>query len=432
MGSTVRDLIAHESSLEAGQAWLTNDPKAGGSHLPDLTVISPVEVSGRLFFIASRAHHVDVGGITPGSMPPHSRCLADEGEVYRRVLLKDPKGVQDIDGILASSRQPATVKADLLAQIAANHHAGRLLAQLGTGDLLERWMEILADVADESLDDVLANVSAGSASDLLDGVPLHVKVSKQGERLQINFEGSGGPHLGNLNAPTAVVRAAVLYTLRVLAGRDIPLNEGTLRRVDLVIPSPSILAPSSECAVVGGNVETSQRLVDLLLRSFKVRAASQGTMNNVVLSGDSFSIYETIGGGLGATPTSPGVDGRQVHMTNTRATDPEVLEARFPLLLRHFRFRKDTGGLGRHRGGCGLSREYEARAQLSATLLATRRVHGPVGESGGGCGSVGMDRINVDGQWQAWSGHEVELQPGDRVNIQTPGGGGWGDPGDAQ
>ena len=427
MGSTVRDLISNEKSLESGQAWLTNDPQAGGSHLPDLTVISPVEVSGTLFFIASRAHHVDVGGITAGSMPPHSRNLEEEGQVYRRELLKDKRGMKNLDSLVSSSRQPSTVKADLLAQIAANHHASRLLGELGDGVLLSYWMSTLADVADESLDEVFKSIRPGSATDVLDGVPLALEVSLQDGRLCLDFSGTGGPHSGNLNAPTAVVRAAVLYVLRVLAGRDIPLNEGTLRRVDLMIPAPSILAPPPTAAVVGGNVETSQRLVDLLMSAFDMRAASQGTMNNLVLSGSGFSLYETIGGGLGASSDLAGIDGRQVHMTNTRATDPEVMEARFPLRLRHFKLRSGSGGLGRRRGGHGLSREFEVCVPAQVTLLATRRGRGPSGQHGGGCGAPGQDFLWIDGEWRAWDGSETCLEPGQRVRIDTPGGGGWGE-----
>jgi 5-oxoprolinase (ATP-hydrolysing) len=426
MGHTVRDLIENESHLAPGQAWLTNDPQAGGSHLPDLTVISPVKVSDRLFFIASRAHHVDIGGITAGSMPPHSTCLAHEGRVYRRELLKDGEGLKNIQRLVRDSRQPDTVQADLLAQIAANHHASRLLSNLGTGNLLAFWMGILADVADESIDDVLRSVKRGRAFDVLGEVPLRVSVSAVDKRLRVDFSGTGGPHAGNLNAPFAVVRAAILYVLRVLAARDIPLNEGTLRRLDLVVPSPSLLCPSPEAAVVGGNVETSQRLVDLLLNAFGARASSQGTMNNLVLSGDSFSLYETIGGGLGATSERNGADGRQVHMTNTRATDPEVLEARFPLRLRHFRYRPGTGGAGRRHGGSGLSREFEVCGPTTATLLATRRDHGAPGFAGGEAGATGEDSLCVGGRWKPWDGQEVTLQAGDRVRVQTPGGGGWG------
>jgi 5-oxoprolinase (ATP-hydrolysing) len=426
MGHTVRDLILNEPMLVSGQAWLTNDPQAGGSHLPDLTVISPVQVSNHLFFIASRAHHVDVGGITAGSMPPHSTCLAHEGRVYRRELLKDDAGLKNIQELVRDSRQPDTVRADLQAQIAANHHASRLLMDLGTGDTLASWMRVLADVADESIEPVLKSIQEGTASDTLGEVAIKVRVSTVGGRLLVDFSGTGGPHTGNLNAPLAVVRAAILYVLRVLAGREIPLNEGTLRRLDLVVPSPSLLCPSSEAAVVGGNVETSQRLVDLLLRAFGARASSQGTMNNLVLSGDSFSIYETIGGGLGATAEHNGADGRQVHMTNTRATDPEVLEARFPLRLRHFRYRPGTGGKGFRHGGVGLSREFEVCVPATATLLATRRQHGAPGFAGGGAGAVGKDSICVAGNWESWDGREIALEAGDRVRVQTPGGGGWG------
>jgi len=426
MGATVRDLIATVADLEDGQAYLCNDPAAGGSHLPDLTVVTPVMREGYRFFVASRGHHVDVGGLTPGSMPPHSTRLSEEGFVVRHApLLVD--GRVRLPVAARASRQPPTVLADLSAQIAANTHAAAAVMALGPPRTVATWMAHLEDVAAEAVAEVIGRLPAGTAEDAIDGVPLRLRLQPDGTSLTVDFSGTGGPHMGNLNAPDAVVRAAVLYGLRVLVGRPIPLNEGALRHVTLHLPRPSILAPPAGCAVVGGNVETSQRLVDLFLRAAEYSAAGPGTMNNLTLGGEGWSVYETIGGGEGAAPEWPGADGRQVHMTNTRATDPEVMEARLPLRLWRFGYRRGSGGGGLHRGGDGLVREVEALAPATAALLATRRTHGAPGKAGGEAGEPAHDEIFRHGAWSTWDGAARALGPGDRVRVATPGGGGWGD-----
>ncbi len=430
MGETVRDLIAHGERLEDGQAYLTNDPFAGGSHLPDLTVITPVEHEGTRFFVASRGHHSDVGGITPGSMPPHATHIEEEGVVWRRLPLLDQGELRDLREALISCRQPRTLRADLEAQVASNAHAARALRALGPASLTRTWMRHLHDVADACTADVIRTLNPGDARDEIDGVPLVMTLGVTDEILEVDLRGTGGPHHGNLNAPGAVVRAAVLYGIRVLVARDIPLNEGTLRRVRIRIPDPSILAPPPSSAVAGGNVETSQRLVDLFLRAANVYASSQGTMNNLTLGGaaqgQAWSIYETIGGGQGASHHAHGPSGRQIHMTNTRATDPEVLETRLPVLLRRFSLREGSGGLGRTRGGDGLVREIELLSPGTASLLATRRGAGAPGLDGGESGAPGVDEVRIDGQWRPWDGRPLQLQPGDAVRVQTPGGGGVG------
>ncbi len=414
MGATVRDLLAAGIELPHGGAWLTNDPAAGGSHLPDLTVVSRAGP----WFVASRAHHVDVGGLTPGSMPPRSRTLADEGLVFRRLPLVDaghfrlPK--------LIGCRDPLTVEADLRAQVACNAHMARRLAEHDAA-LLSRWMGGLLAAVTRAAREVAPGLD-GEAADEIDGIPLRVRVS--GARF--DFSGTGGPHAGNLNAPACVVRAAVIYVLRCMLGRDLPLNEGLLRAVEIVVPPGSILDPPPGAAVVGGNVETSQRLVDLLLRATGQRAASQGTMNNLSLGGEGWAYYETLGGGLGASPRGPGASGGQVHMTNTRATDPEVLEARLPLRLRAFRLRRGGGGEGLHRGGDGLEREIELLAPAAASLLAAWRPGGAPGLDGGAPGLPGEAWTRRDGTWTRWTGETLSLRAGDRVRVLTPGGGGWG------
>ena len=246
--------------------------------------------------------------------------------------------------------------------------------------------------------------------------------------LSVDLTGTGGPHPGNRNAPRAVVRAAVLYVLRSLVARDIPMNEGTLRPVTLTVPQGSMLDPPPGAALVGGNVETSQRLVDLLLLASGARAASQGTMNNLSLGSASWSFYETLGGGGGASASGPGSTATQVHMTNTRGTDPEILEARLPLRVRRLAIRRDSGGVGTHRGGDGLVRELEVLAPCEASLLAGRRREGAPGLVGGNRGDPGRDQFWSEGEWRPWNGRTVPLKPGDRVRVETPGGGGWGPP----
>jgi 5-oxoprolinase (ATP-hydrolysing) len=426
MGESVRDLLRVHPDPDPGQSWLSNDPATGGSHLPDLTVVTPAKLGTHRFFVASRGHHLDVGGLTPGSMPPHSEGLEQEGFVVRNLPLLEGSRLRDIRGALAGCRQMDTVLADLEAQVAANTRAARLLADLAPSEVVAAWMGHLQDVADESMAQVIAALRPGEAEDTIGGVGLRVSLRVVDGALEVDFAGTGGPHRGNLNAPRAVVRAAVLYALRVLVARPIPLNEGALRRVRITVPEPSIVAPPPGAAVAGGNVETSQRLVDLVLRAAGVRAAGQGTMNNLTLGGQGWTYYETVGGGQGASARGPGMDAHQVHMTNTRATDAEVMEARLPLRVRRFAIRVDSGGKGRHRGGHGVVREVEVLQPATAALLATRRSGGAPGLAGGGNGAPGRDRVLRSGQWADWDRRSVELEPGDRVRVETPGGGGWG------
>jgi 5-oxoprolinase (ATP-hydrolysing) len=429
MGVTVRDLLATHANLVDGQSWLCNDPAAGGSHLPDLTVITPLRLGDHRFFVASRAHHVDVGGITPGSMPPHSTHLDEEGIRLRHLPLLKDGVLAPLDDALAGCRQLDTVRADLEAQLAANQEGCRLLAELGPPEVLAAWMAHLQDVADDAVGQVFDRLPIQAhAIEHLDGVHLSLALRQERGMLVVDLSGSGGPHPGNLNAPEAVVRAAVLYAIRVLVDAPIPLNEGALRRVHLVLPHPSIVSPPTGAAVAGGNVETSQRLVDLFLRAAGRMAASAGTMSNLTLGGPGWSLYETIAAGQGASELRHGAHCRQVHMTNTRATDPEVVEHRLPVRLCGFSRRRHTGGQGRTSGGDGTLRTYELTAPGQAALLATRRDAGAPGEAGGSAAAPGADRIRINGRWRPWDGRPVSLQTGDRVEVGTPGGGGWGPP----
>ena len=445
MGDTVRDVIAHldHTTLADGDAWLTNDPAAGGSHLPDLTVVTVALHGGIPFFVASRAHHVDVGGIAPGSMPSRSTTLTDEGMSFRRAPLVVDGKLQDLTALVSQSRQTAVVVADLESQLAANAHMARRLVGLASPhELIENMALVTASARRFAERFIASHFTPGetrAATDVLDGVPLALTLSRPdtSPHLVVDFTGTGGPHSGNLNAPPAVVRAAMLYALRVaLTSLDAdteppPMNDGLLTPLTLVLPAPSIVSPPPAAAVVGGNVETSQRLVDLLLVALGLRAASAGTMNNLVIAGEldgrPWSFYETLGGGLGASPTCDGASARQVHMTNTRATDPEVLSRRLPLVVRRFARRRGSGGPGLHRGGDGLIREIEVRQPATASLLAAWREGGAPGLDGGGAGLPGEAFVSrANGPFTPWHGEPILLAVGDRVAVHTPGGGGYG------
>jgi 5-oxoprolinase (ATP-hydrolysing) len=444
MGESVAAIAAQHPHPAPGDAFATNDPAAGGSHLPDITVVTPVHVGGALaFWVASRGHHADVGGITPGSMPPDSRTLDEEGVVFRGQRIVHA-GVLDAEGILATlhsgphpARRPAENLADLQAQIASNHTGARLLEALvheHGADVVAAYMQHVQDDAARAVTAALGRLSAtlpaGRAAFVDhtdDGVPIAVALHVEGDRATIDFTGTGPAVAGNLNAPRAVTVAAVLYVLRCLVGEPIPLNRGCLRPVRLLIPPGCLLDPAPHHAVAGGNVETAQRVVDVLLAAVGAKAASQGTMNNLTFGDDTFGYYETIGGGEGAGPGHAGTAGVHTHMTNTRITDPEVLEARFPVRLERFGLRPGSGGAGRHRGGDGLVRQLRMLAPLRVSILSDRRVVPPFGLAGGDPGAPGK---NLLGDRSLPGRVTVDTLPGDVVTLMTPGGGGHG-PADA-
>ncbi|MCH9682192.1 MAG: hydantoinase B/oxoprolinase family protein, partial [Deltaproteobacteria bacterium] len=436
MGESVAAIAAQHPDPAVGDVFATNDPAAGGSHLPDITVVTPVHVDGALaLFVASRGHHSDVGGITPGSMPPHSRRLDEEGVVFggQRIV---HAGQLDTEGILATlssgphpARKPSNNLADLQAQVAANHRGARLMQGLVTEhglDVVSAYMQHVQDNAARAVGEAIARLPDGQShfvDTTDDGVPIAVTIRIHGSEATIDFSGTGPAVDTNLNAPRAVTVAAVLYVLRCLVGEPIPLNRGCLRPVRLVLPPHSLLDPGPHHAVAGGNVETAQRIVDVLLAAVGASAASQGTMNNVTFGDRTFGYYETIGGGEGAGPQGPGTSGIHTHMTNTRITDPEILEARFPVRLHRFAVRRGSGGMGQHQGGDGLVREYELLAPLQLSILSDRRQRGPFGLAGGAAGAVGQNR---HGNHVLPGRARIDGQPGDRVTIETPGGGGWG------
>ena len=452
MGATVQHLLQrNDIEIRPGQSWAVNDPAAGGSHLPDITVITPAffGASEPVAFFACRAHHADVGGTTPGSMPPFSRSLAEEGVLLDGVLLVDDGNWQEqliLDRLCQGphpARRPKDCLADLKAQVSAN--------QLGLG-LLQGWAqqagigELQADMA-AIQDNAAAAVQSWLRQlpreerrfngSLDDGSPICVRLSvlddvdEDALRLEVDFQGTGAAVDGNLNAPAAVVRAAVLYVVRVLIDREIPLGDGCLRNVDITVPEGSLLDPPRGAAVVGGNVETSQRVVDVLLGALEVCAASQGTMNNLCFGGAGLAYYETIGGGSGAGPGESGDDAVHSHMTNTRITDVEVLEKSYPVLLREFSVRVGSGGLGKWSGGEGLRRVFEFAAPLHVSLLAQRRTTAPFGLAGGGPGASGrtlLRRVASEQDERLSGSFEQTLQQGDTLILETPGGGGYGSP----
>ena len=437
MSESVRAVLAAHPSLAAGDLFVTNDPACGGSHLPDITVVLPVhDERGVLrFFSATRGHHSDVGGITPGSMPAFSHELSEEGVVFSALrvgqggLLDREQVLQVLSSGPYPARRPLENLADLEAQIAAARTGARLLLELSGAHgqpLVERYMGAVQDLAGDSVARAIAELGEGRREfrdRLDDGTPIEVTLTATAGKLHIDFSGSGAESEGNLNAPRAVTLAAVLYVLRCLVGRAIPLNSGCLRDVTVHIPERCILNPSSGRAVAGGNVETSQRVVDVLLGALGRAAASQGTMNNVSFGQASFGYYETLAGGAGAGPGFAGASAVHTHMTNTRITDPEIIEQRFPVRIREFSLRRASGGAGRFEGGDGACREYEFLEPCTVSLLSERRTIAPFGLAGGEPGLRGRNWLNG----RELPGHaSFEVQAGDRVRIETPGGGAYG------
>jgi 5-oxoprolinase (ATP-hydrolysing) len=457
MADTVAAMQRRFAPFTPGDVIVTNDPFEGGSHLPDVTVVTPVFLGERTdpsFFVASRGHHADLGGKTPGSMPADSTRLEEEGVLIEPFHLVREGSLDEerIRALLARgahpARRPDDNVADLEAMVAATRTGARLLARLvdEVGEEVVRvTMHQLQAAAAAKVARELARLASGAhrfADALDDGTPiavtLRIEHASGGEllgdegwpaRMQIDFTGSGAASAGNLNAPPAVVRAAVIYVLRSLVSERIPLNGGCMAPVELRIPAGSILDPPRGSAVVGGNVETSQRVVDVLLAALGRAAASQGTMNNLTFGDADFGYYETIGGGAGGTDRAPGASGVHTHMTNTRITDPEVLEARAPVRLLEFGLRAGSGGAGRHAGGEGIVRRFLFLKPMTATLLTERRGSRPFGLAGGEAGAPGRNRVRRrgDARPQELPGHaEVALEAGDELWIETPGGGGYG------
>ncbi|MFI8349745.1 hydantoinase B/oxoprolinase family protein [Streptomyces sp. NPDC085596] len=453
MGTSVKEVIRRRgSALRPGDSYAVNDPYHGGTHLPDVTVITPVFGTRAptdtgsdpeiLFHVASRGHHAEIGGIAPGSMPADSRTIEEEGVLFDNWLLTEDGRLREeetrrlLTDAPYPSRNVATNLADLRAQIAANQKGtdelGRMIEQFGL-DVVQAYMRHVQDNAEEAVRRVIDALDDGEYAYETDAgavIRVQVRVDRVTRRATIDFTGTSAQLGTNFNAPSAVVDAAVLYVFRTLVADDIPLNDGCLRPLDIVVPPGSMLAPEPPAAVVAGNVETSQALTGALYAALGVQAEGSGTMNNVTFGNDDHQYYETIASGSGAGDTFPGADVVQTHMTNSRLTDPEVLEWRLPVRLDEFAVRRGSGGAGRQRGGDGAVRRIRFLEPMTVSALSQHRRVPPYGMAGGAPGALGANRVeHADGTvTDLGASGSADVSPGDVLVVETPGGGGYGTP----
>ncbi|HEY8082063.1 MAG TPA: hydantoinase B/oxoprolinase family protein [Solirubrobacterales bacterium] len=420
-----------------GVAWILNDPYQGGTHLPDVTLIEPIFIEGeQLGFAACRAHHADIGGPSPAGMPAHSRILDEEGVVIPPTRI----GTEELERLAGQMRSPRQRLADLRAQQAANRVGQMRLTELAERhglDLLRDGMAEILTYAERRAKAALAGLPDGSytAEDILEDddanaqrdVTVRVKATVSGDRLILDFSGTDDQIEGNLNCPLSVTKSAAFFAVRVLTDPDAPPSAGAYRPIEVVAPEGCLLNARFPAAVAAGNVETSSRVADLVIAALggakPVPAQGQGTMNNLTLAGDGFTYYETLGGGQGACPDADGPSAVHVTMSNTLNTPVEALEAEFPLRVRNLSLRHGSGGEGRHSGGDGIVREIEALVPMRYTLITERRRHSPRGHAGGTNGAPGHNLLNDE---PLASKAEGDLLPGDRLRIETPGGGGSG------
>ena len=445
MGDSVRAIIGRRGgSMRPGDVYMLNDPYNGGTHLPDITVVTPVfseEGQNVLFYVASRGHHADIGGITPGSMPPDSKSIEEEGVLIDNFQLVADGRLREAETIrlLKAARYPVRNVAqnlgDLKAQIGANEKGvaelRRMTGQFGL-PVVHAYMGHVQDNAEEQVRRVIDALHDGEFVQELDNgakIAVRVRIDRTARAATIDFSGTSAQLSDNFNAPSAVARAAVLYVFRTLVAQDIPLNDGCLRPLRIVIPDRSMLKPSYPAAVVAGNVETSQCVTDALYGALGVMAAAQGTMNNLTFGNEEYQYYETICGGSGAGPGFDGTSAVHTHMTNSRLTDPEVLEWRFPVLLERFAIRAESGGSGRWRGGDGTIRRLRFLEPMTAAILSNHRRVPPFGMAGGGPGAVGRTYVErAEGTTQMLAATErVSMAAGDVIVVETPGGGGYGE-----
>jgi 5-oxoprolinase (ATP-hydrolysing) len=443
MGASVRATKARHPVLRAGEAFALNNPYFGGTHLPDITVVMPVfmeEDGAPAFYVAARGHHADVGGIQPGSMPPFSKTLDEEGVLLDAVpIMREGRFLEaETRAALAKGRWPARAPdrnlADLKAQIAACQAGAAAVADMIRAhgpQTVARYMTFVQQNAEQSVRRAVGRLVDGEARVPMDGggeVAVTVKVDAARGEAVLDFTGSADQLGNNFNAPAAIVDAAALYVFRSLVDDDIPLNAGCLTPLKILTRHGSMLDPEPPAAVVAGNVETSQHVVDALYAAIGAMANSQGSMNNFTFGDDQKQYYETICGGAGATATRAGTSAVHTHMTNSRLTDPEILERRFPVRVEHFGVRQGSGGEGLHRGGDGAVRRLRFLAPMEAALLSTRRSHSPQGICGGSAALAGRQRlIEAGGGVKELPGcFSITVRPGDVVEIETPGGGGFG------
>ena len=446
LGTCVRSLI-DTLEMNPGDTVMTNHPRFGGSHLPDITLVSPVFFKSELIgFVASRAHHAELGGISPGSMPPNAKRLFEEGVVIDPIHIVESGEVKwkEIRVLLKESRFPSrnieNNIADLAASLAANSSGRSALEALANRfgiDDLSDYMNLLWNESNKEVTKALRSLGDGfyfASENLDDGTPLSVNIKVKNGHALFDWTGTGGLHPGNLNTTSAIVRSAVLYVLRVMVNKPLPLNEGMMEGVTIKLPFPSLLSPNFNCsleeapAVVGGNVETSQRLVSVLLKAFGLCAGSQPTMNNILFGTENFGYYETVCGGTGAGPGYDGADAVHSHMTNTRITDIEIIERRYPIRVERFSIRKNSGGAGLWRGGNGVVRELTFLEPMELSLVTQGRIKGAYGLGGGESGALGRQRlVRHDGSIRELGSLEsVIVRNGDRLVMETPGGGGYG------
>jgi 5-oxoprolinase (ATP-hydrolysing) len=452
MGESIKEVLRrNEGTMRPGDVYAINDPYHGGTHLPDVTVVTPVftETSaagtagtGRelLFLVASRGHHAEIGGLTPGSMPAFSRTIDEEGVLFDNWLLvrdgrlREAETRQLLTGAPYPSRDPETNLADLRAQIAANekgiHELHRMVDQFGL-DVVHAYMQHVQDNAEESVRRIIAGLEDGEYRYETDNgavIQVALRVDRASRSAVLDFTGTSPQQPGNTNAPRSVVMAAVLYVFRTLVADDIPLNSGCLKPLEVRVPEGSMLAPGYPAATVAGNVETSQAVTGALYAVLHAQAEGSGTMNNVTFGNDRVQYYETVASGSGAGDGFDGADAVQTHMTNSRLTDPEVLEWRYPVRVEEFRIRHGSGGAGRWRGGCGVERRIRFLEPMTVALLSGHRRVAPYGMAGGGPGALGANLIErADGRIEELGGCDAaDVGAGDVLVVRTPGGGGYG------
>ncbi len=447
MPASVEAAVKAFDTLNPGDVIVLNDPYSGGSHLPDVTMVSPIFIDGQVqFFAASRAHHADVGGMSPGSLPLSTE-IYQEGLILPPIKLVEAGKLSDsvIRLITANSRAPEERLGDIEAQLAAQRVGTRRLLALVQAhgvNTVQAHSAALLDYSRRMTEAVIAAIPDGvyRFEDALEGdgqreyrIPICVAITVSGSHMTVDFTGSAPQVAGNLNAVTPIVRSATWYCVRLLSEEDLPVNHGCFDPVEVLVPPHSVLSPDFPAAVVAGNTETSQRITDVVLGALaqalpdRIPAASQGTMNNFTFGAAGLVYYETIGGGHGGSPDHDGISGRHVHMSNTRNTPIEALEYALPVRVNIYRLRDGSGGAGLHRGGDGIVREYEFLVPATVTINSERRIYSPYGLQGGSSGHSGINRlirgteeISLGGKWTG------RVQPGDRIVIESPGGGGWG------
>lgn len=440
MSDSVRHIINSNKHINAGDCFMMNSPYHGGTHLPDITVISPVFVDDKIhYWVASRGHHADIGGTTPGSMPASSNHIEQEGVIIENFKLIDQHQLQRdaLKKLLTGSEHPVRnfhqTLADLQAQIAANQRGIqellRAVEQYGN-QTVKHYMEYVQDNAEQAIINAIEQLAPGKFSYPMDnGATINVSIEKtEQQQLLFDFTGTSEQQNSNFNAPLSVTRAAVLYVLRSLVTDDIPLNEGCLRPVLLKVPQGTLLNPKFPAAVVAGNVETSQAVTDAIFGALQWQAAAQGSMNNLTFGDQQFQYYETICGGSGAGKDYPGTDAIQTHMTNSRITDPEIIEQRFPVILEQFSVRNNSGGRGQFFGGNGVIRRFRFTQSMTVSILSNNRKNQPFGMHGGEPGKAGINRhIKLDGSRQQLAACcELNVKKDEQIEIETPGGGGYG------